>query len=59
MRVLADDYLDDLVDFGYAMKIDYMGSVAETRQLLAKQENFRLRTLVPDVTVVCVDKVLF
>ncbi|XP_067929729.1 protein-glutamine gamma-glutamyltransferase K-like isoform X2 [Watersipora subatra] len=51
MRVLADDYLDDLVDFGYAMKIDYMGSVAETRQLLAKQENFRLRTLVPDVTV--------
>ena len=53
--VNAADYMDDLVDFGYSMKIDYMGSVKETKQLLASQETFRLRTIVPDVTPVSVD----
>lgn len=44
--------MEDLVDHGYAMRIDYMGTVLETKQLLASQENFRLRTIVPDVMVV-------
>ena len=56
MTVRASDYMDDLVDFGYAMKIDYMGTVKETKQLLASQENFRLKTIVPDMITVSVDQ---
>lgn len=52
MAVKASDYLDDMVDHGYAMKINYLGTVTETKQIYASQDDFRLRTLIPDVTTV-------
>jgi len=49
MKVEVDDYLADMKDHTYAMKINYLGSVKETKQIFASQDDFRLRTLVPDV----------
>jgi len=45
MNVEVDDYLADMKDHNYAMKINYLGSVRETKQIFASQDDF----LVPDV----------
>lgn len=52
MKVEPGDYLDDLMDHSYAMKISYLGNVAETKQCFVSQDDFRLRTLIPDVVTV-------
>jgi len=41
-----------MLDHSYAMKINYVGSVIETKQMYATQDDFRLRTLVPEVSPV-------
>lgn len=55
MKVDPSDYVDDLLDHSYAMKIGYLGNVAETKQTFVAQDDFRLRTLIPDVTPVSVN----
>ena len=52
MLVKSSEYLGDMVDHGYAMKINYMGTVKETKQMFASQDDFRLRTILVDVTPV-------
>lgn len=52
MHIAADDYFTDMLGHGYAMKINYLGSVKETKQLFLAQDDFRLRTLCPDVVPV-------
>ena len=52
MSVSADEYLGDMVDYNYCMKINYLANVKETKQLFASQDDFRLRTLIPEVTSV-------
>lgn len=49
MKVRADEYLGDMVDHNYCMKINYLANVGETKQLFASQDDFRLRTLIPEV----------
>lgn len=49
MKVTADEYLGDMVDHSYNMKINYLAHIKETKQLFASQDDFRLRTLLPEV----------
>ena len=49
MKVSSDEYLSDMVDHSYCMKINYLANVKETKQLFASQDDFRLRTLTPEV----------
>lgn len=58
MTVCANDYFADMLCHGYAMRLDYLGSVEETNQLIAYQDDFRLRTIIPDVIPVCLNNPL-
>ena len=49
MKVSANEYLGDMVDHSYCMKINYLANVRETKQMFASQDDFRLRTLIPEV----------
>jgi len=50
MKVEVEDYLADMKDHNYAMKINYFGSVEETKQVTASQNDFRLRTSVLEIS---------
>ncbi|XP_067932065.1 hemocyte protein-glutamine gamma-glutamyltransferase-like [Watersipora subatra] len=49
MNVKYSDYEADMVDHGSALKINYMATVKETKQIFASQDDFRLRTIIPDI----------
>jgi len=54
MKVEVEDYLADMKDYNYAMKINLFGFVEETKQVTASQDDFRLRTLVLEVSPVSI-----
>lgn len=54
LKLTADEYLEDMIDHSFNMKINYMASVKETKQVFATQDDFRLETLVPEVISVSI-----
>ena len=54
LDVDSEEYMHDLTDYSIALKVNYLATVTETKQSFASQDDFRLRTLVPDVKTVSI-----